>query len=222
VSAPHPIAIDGPAASGKSTLGHALAGRLGFAFLDTGLMYRAFTLAALRASVSPTAEACAKLAGALDMRVHASNETAILLGDEDVTALLRSPEVEANVSPYSALPPVRDAMVRMQREVAAAAPSILAGRDIGTVVLPFAPVKFYLEASAEARASRRGAQAGAWGEAQTGDHAARDISNRDTIDSTRATSPLRPADDAIIIDTTAMTIDELIEFALKRLGCAAS
>jgi cytidylate kinase len=222
MSAPYPLAIDGPAASGKSTLGVALAARLGFAFLDTGLMYRAFTLAALRDGVPATAEACAHLAKTVDMHVNASSYTAILLGTEDVTSLLRSPEVEANVSPYSALPPVREVMVRMQRGVAAASPAILAGRDIGTVVLPDAPVKFYLEASAGARAARRSAQAGTWGEAQTGAVAARDISTRDTIDSTRATSPLRPAADAIVIDTTAMTIDDLIEFALARLGCATS
>ena len=220
---PSPIAIDGPAASGKSTLGRRLAQELGYVFLDTGLMYRAYTLAALRAKVPPgDVRANEGLANQLDLRVRASLDTHILLGDEDVTAHLRDPDVEANVSAYSVHPGVREVMVAKQREVAEASRAILAGRDIGTVVLPNAPLKFYLEASADARAERRSRQAGTWGQQQQHHEAHRDITGRDVVDSGRATSPLRPAADAIVIDTTAMTMDEVIEFALEKVRCASA
>jgi len=218
---PSPIAIDGPAASGKSTLGRVLAERLGYRFLDTGLMYRAFTLAALREGVAAAdPDACEALAGRLDMRVEAGAATTIHLGAEDVTPLLRSAEVEANVSAYSAIPAVRQAMVRMQREIAAGGPAVLAGRDIGTVVLPRAPLKFYLDASEEARVRRRRVQAGSWGAEQEVHEARRDIAGRDVVDSSRAASPLRPADDAVVVDTTGMTLDEVIEFVLEKVRCA--
>lgn len=220
---PTPIAIDGPAASGKSTLGHALAEAFGYLFLDTGLMYRAFTLAALRAGVSASDEpACAHLAETIRMRVEAHETTTIFLGHEDVTEWLRSPEVEANVSAYSAVPAVREALVRLQREVAHAGPAVLAGRDIGTVVLPNAPLKFYLDASEEARAQRRAVQAGTWGQDQRAEDARRDIAGRDIIDSSRATSPLRPAEDAIVIDTTGRPLDEVLAIVLEKVRCAAS
>jgi len=223
VPLPSPIAIDGPAASGKSTLGRALADRLGYRFLDTGVMYRAFALAALRAGVpAEDVEACAELARTLDMRVEAAGDTRVFLGDEDVTGLMRSPEVEGSVSGYSAIPAVRERMVAMQREVAAAGHAVLAGRDIGTVVLPDAPVKFYLDASETARAHRRSAQTGTWGAEQRAHEAHRDITGRDLIDSSRAASPLRPADDAIVIDTTYLSLEAVVEYALERLECAAS
>ncbi len=220
---PFPIAIDGPAASGKSTLGRTLAELLGYVFLDTGLMYRAYTLAALRAKI-PASDARANegLANSLDLRVRASLDTHVFIGTDDVTPRLRDPEVEANVSAYSAIAGVREVMVAKQREIAESGPAILAGRDIGTVVLPGAPLKFYLEASDEARATRRSAQAGDWGQAQHVHEAKRDIVGRDVIDSGRTTSPLRPADDAIIIDTTDMTMAEVIEFAMETVRCASA
>jgi len=220
---PSPVAIDGPAASGKSTLGQALAEALGYLFLDTGLMYRAFTLAALRAGTPSTDEtACTMLAATVEMHVQANRTTSVFLGREDVTGLLRSPEVEANVSAFSAIAGVRKAMVRIQREISRSGPAVLAGRDIGTVVLPDAPIKFYLAASEDARAHRRAAQAGSWGLGQHAREARRDIAGRDVVDSSRATSPLRPADDAIVIDTTSMAIDDVIAFALEKVRCAAS
>lgn len=220
---PSPIAIDGPAASGKSTLGRALADRLGYRFLDTGLMYRAFTLAALRAGVAADDEAgCAELARTIDLRVETGRDTRVFLGDEDVTGLMRQPGVEANVSAYSALPAVRERMVAMQREVARSGRAVLAGRDIGTVVLPDAPVKFYLDASETARAHRRSAQAGTWGAEQRAHEAHRDITGRDLIDSSRAASPLRPAEDAIVIDTTYLSLEAVVEYALEKLECADS
>ena len=203
-------------------LGQALAERLGYVFLDTGLMYRAFTLAALRAKIPASDErACEGLANMLDLRVLASLDTHILLGTEDVTPRLRDSEVEANVSAYSAIPGVREVMVAKQREVAESGPAILAGRDIGTVVLPDAPLKFYLEASDEARAQRRSRQAGHWGRQQEAHEAHRDITGRDVVDSGRKTSPLRPAADAVVIDTTQLTVAEVIEFAMEKVRCAS-
>lgn len=219
---PAPVAIDGPAASGKSTLGAALAVRFGYRFLDTGLMYRAFTLAALRAEVAPEPGSCLLFGAEFRLGLRSLGpETRILIESEDVTELLRDPPVEANVSLYSALPTVREQMVRQQREFAAGTPAILAGRDIGTVVLPDAPLKFYLLASEEARAARRSSQASQWGNAQEHSQARHDIASRDVADSTRRASPLRPAEDAVIIDTTNITLAQVIAIAVERLVCSA-
>lgn len=211
-----PIAIDGPAASGKTTLGEALAGQLGMAFLDTGLMYRAFTLAAIEHGVPPEDHAaCASLASSLAITAVASGSTRILVDGRDVTARLRERAVEDAVSAYSAIPGVREALVAHQRAVAREGAFILAGRDIGTVVLPDAPVKLFLTASEEARAERRARQASERGSAAS----LANIRQRDRTDSTRAVSPLRPADDAIVLDTTSMTFDEVFQTALRVLGC---
>ena len=214
-----PIAIDGPAASGKSTVGEALAKQLGFTFLDTGLMYRAFTLAALRIGLSAEdPDACGKFAEELSLRVIPGTRTRIEIGGEDITERLRDSEVEAKVSRYSAIPRVRAAMVSSQRALAQGAQIILAGRDIGTVVLPGAPLKLFLTASEDARAKRRGEQTGAEDDAQ----ARHDISRRDRVDSTRAVSPLKPAPDAILIDTTDLSLAEVIDLALEYARCARS
>jgi cytidylate kinase len=216
---PWPIAIDGPAASGKSSLGMALAERFGFLFLDTGLMYRAVTLAALEAGVPAEDDAAGHFARSLDIRAEAGAETRILIGGVDVTDRLREPEVEHHVSAYSALPSVRAAMVEAQRRIASRGPAVLAGRDIGTVVLPEAPVKLYLEASPETRAARRSRQARQWGLVQEAEEAREDIDQRDRLDSSRAASPLRPAEDAVVIDTTDLSLDDVIRFSLEILGC---
>lgn len=217
---PTPIAIDGPAASGKSTLGKAIAERFDYLLLDTGLMYRAVTLAAVRRNVPAEDKAAAAMLTKIDLHVTADPDTLIWLDGENVTPRLRDPEVEANVSAYSALPSVREAMVRQQREIAArGGGAVLVGRDIGTVVLPDAPLKFYLEASEEARAHRRSLQAGEWGQKQQDADAMRDIHARDKTDSTRTVSPMRPADDAVVIDTTDLTLDEVIALAMERLEC---
>ncbi len=136
-------------------------------------------------------------------------------------ALRADPEVEANVSHYSALPSVREAMVRKQRAIAGKGLAVLAGRDIGTVVLPNAPLKFYLEASEDARAERRGKQSGEWGQAQADADARRDIHRRDVIDSTRGVAPLRAAPDAVVIDTTALSLEEVLKLALENVQCAS-
>ena len=217
---PMQIAIDGPAASGKTTIGRVLAGRFEYAFLDTGLMYRAFTLAALRARVdSVSSAACEQLLQSLDLRVEGSPEARVLLGDEDVSDLVRAPEIEAAVSAYSTIPGVREVLVRLQREYAGRGKVILAGRDIGTVVLPDAPLKLFLAASESARASRRMAQAESWGTHQDVDAAKRDISQRDRVDSSRKASPLVAAGDAVVIDTTSLTLEQSIARAMEIVQC---
>lgn len=204
---PSPIAIDGPAASGKSSVGRALAADPGYRFLDTGLMYRAFTLRALRVRVAPDNEALLhRLASQTWMSVVPGQAMRIAVDGEDVTDLLTGAEVEANVSHFSKVPVVREAMVSLQREFAEDGPIILAGRDIGTVVLPDAPLKFYLDAKEEARAVRRGL------EGRGTDAARANVAERDRIDSTRTISPLAIASDAIVIDTTEMDLETVIEF----------
>jgi cytidylate kinase len=142
--------------------------------------------------------------------------TRVLLGAEDVTVHLRDADVEARVSDYAAIPEVREAMVRQQRAIAAKGNAVLAGRDIGTVVLPNAPLKLYFHASEDARAERRGSQA-----IQAAEAARRDIANRDKKDSGREVSPLKPAADAIVIDTTNMALEDVVKLALEKVSCAS-
>ncbi|GAB4326508.1 MAG: hypothetical protein Kow0010_09610 [Dehalococcoidia bacterium] len=220
---PAQIAIDGGAATGKTTLGHALAERYGYRFLDTGQMYRAFTLAALRRGIPASdAEACARLAAELDMELTDELTVRVLLDGEDVTQELRSRPVESNVSAYSAIPGVRQVMVARQRAFAASHRAVLAGRDIGTVVLPEAPLKVFLAASPEVRAKRRSQQAIEWGTEQQADEAHRDIAGRDAIDSSREESPLRAAPDAIVIDTTELGPEAVLAQVVERIECAGS
>lgn len=214
---PDTIAIDGPAASGKTTVGMAIAEKYGYLFLDTGLMYRAVTLAALRSNIPATSEAARKLLMYLSLSVQVTRDgTRVLLGAEDVTVHLRDADVEARVSDYAAIPEVREAMVRQQRAIAAKGNAVLAGRDIGTVVLPNAPLKLYFHASEDARAERRGSQA-----TQAAEAARRDIANRDKKDSGREVSPLKPAADAIVIDTTNMALEDVVKLALEKVSCAS-
>lgn len=214
---PDTIAIDGPAASGKTTVGMAIAEKYGYLFLDTGLMYRAVTLAALRSNIPATSEAARKLLVHLGLSVQVTRDgTRVLLGAEDVTVHLRDADVEARVSDYAAIPEVREAMVRQQRAIAAKGNAVLAGRDIGTVVLPNAPLKLYFHASEDARAERRGSQA-----TQAAEAARRDIANRDKKDSGREVSPLKPAADAIVIDTTNMVLEDVVKLALEKVSCAS-
>lgn len=213
-----PIAIDGGAASGKSTLARALADRFRYRVLDTGAMYRAFTLAALeqRVPASDTIR-CSELAAALDMQLQNGSDTHVLLAGTDVTPRLREPEVETNVSAYSAIAGVRTVMVERQRTFASAAPSILVGRDIGTVVLPGAPLKVYLTADDEARSLRRSKQTAEWGAIRSAEESSVDIALRDTTDTGREAAPLRPAADAIIIDTTAEDARTIAERVIRLI-----
>lgn len=220
---PDVITIDGPAASGKSSVGAALAFRYNMQLFDTGMTYRAFTHFAIQRGIAwDDVDACGELARSLDMRLEGRVETELWVDGQDVTDQLRSPDVEARVSEYSAIPAVREAMVALQRAIAARARCVVVGRDIGTVVLPDAKVKLFLTADEGERARRRSQQAGDWGQAQDTTAANRDIAHRDKVDSTRATSPLRPALDAVIIDTTSLTLDEVIARAIEVVECASA
>lgn len=221
------IAIDGPAASGKSTIGRLLAARLGYLFLDTGFMYRAVTLAVLRVGIEVTDEtAVTALAPQLTIDVTSSegwtdgrHYTAWLNG-EDVTWALRQPEVDRNVSQVSSYLGVRQDMVRRQREFGHRGRVVMVGRDIGTVVMPDAPLKLYIIATPEVRARRRWLDRQAQG--HTNNYAAilADVQRRDAIDGSRTHSPMRPADDAIVIDTTERTVEEVIAEILAIIHAA--
>ncbi|MFM9033550.1 MAG: (d)CMP kinase [Mycobacterium sp.] len=218
------IAIDGPAGTGKSSVSRGLARAIGARYVDTGAMYRIATLAMLRAGVDlddPDAIAAAAEVQ-LSVGFDPDAEQAYLDG-EDVSALIRGDDVTRAVSAVAAVPALRTRLVRLQREVAEGTDRVVVeGRDIGTVVLPDADVKIFLTASAETRAKRRNDQnlaAGLRGDYET---VLADVRRRDHLDSTRAVSPLRPADDALIVDTSEMTQDEVIahlrELVEQRTG----
>ena len=207
------VAIDGPSGTGKSTAARALATLLGARYLDTGAMYRVATLAVLDKGIDPadvdSVIACTEHLPLVVNEDPHSRE--VLLDGRDVSEVIRGKDVTANVSAVSAIPQVRENLVELQRRLAReAGRCVVEGRDIGTVVITDAPVKVYLTASAEVRATRRMEQDLAAG--RDADFAAilADIERRDHLDSTRATSPLRPAEDATIIDTSDLTFDEVI------------
>ncbi len=211
------IAIDGPAGSGKSTVAKLLANDCHILYLDTGAMYRACALAALKAGidVADEVQVCELMRDLALSVVYRDGVQHTLLGDEDVSALLRSPEVSMAASTISRHPSVRLKMVEKQREIAGKMSCVLDGRDIGTFVLPDADFKFYLTASPEVRAKRRYDEMVARGEQVDFEALKRDIAARDEQDSTRALAPLKKADDAILIDTSDMTVDEVLD-TLKR------
>lgn len=197
----HVIAIDGPAGSGKSTVARAVAARTGLDYLDTGAMYRSVTLAVLRRGIDPADGDAIGLVAA-DLPI-------------DETDAIRTAEVNALVSTVSAHPQVRAHLVRRQREWAAArGGGVVEGRDIGTVVFPDAPVKVYLTADESERVRRRALE--------SGDAVAAEVVTRDRLDSTRAASPLLAADDAIVIDTTGRSIEDIVEEVLAHATAAES
>ncbi len=214
---PTTIAIDGPAASGKSTVGAALAQHLGYLYFDTGVMYRAVTWAALQRGLDINDEAAiTQLAETIIIDVTEPTETdgrlcTVWCDGVDVSWLTRSPEVDANVSPVSAYPGVRSAMTAQQRRIGLRGSVVMVGRDIGTVVLPEAPLKIYLDASVEERARRRFLEVQARGDAaQTYAEILAAMKRRDAIDSGRATAPLKAAADAIRIDSTTLDVAQVI------------
>lgn len=207
------LAVDGPSGTGKSTMCRALAKKLDAKYVDTGAMYRVATLAVLRAGVDPV-DTDAVIEATADLPLEVSDDpdsTAVLFAGEDVAREIRGPEVTQHVSAVSAIPQVRVNLVELQRKLAReAGRAIVEGRDIGTVVLPDAPAKVYMTASAEVRAKRRFDQDVAAGRNVDFDAVLADVKRRDEADSSRKTSPLRPADDAEIVDTSEMTPDEVL------------
>ncbi len=221
VPMPSVIAIDGPAASGKSTVGKLLAGRLGYLYFDTGAMYRAVTWAALTRDIPfEDEEAITALAERLSIQVQPptledGRQYTVLADGVDVTWQIRSPEVDANVSVVSAYPGVRRAMVRQQRKVAANGHVVMVGRDIGTVVLPDADLKLYVDAGVEERARRRWQEVLDRGEPSNYDTVLATMRYRDEIDSHREVSPLRAAGDAVVVDTTDLSVEEVLEHVIR-------
>jgi cytidylate kinase len=211
------IAIDGPAASGKSTTARLAAEALGYLHIDTGAMYRAVTLAALRAGVDPgDAGAMQDLVARLRVEERQTGGSRrVFLNDEDVTDRLRTPEISRAVSGVAALPVVRAAMVREQRRMGAGGGVVLEGRDIGTVVFPEADLKFFLIAGIDARARRRSRDLEAIGERPDLDRLREEIEERDRLDSTRSASPLRQAENAILLDTSDLTIPEQVDVVVR-------
>lgn len=213
VTTPLVVAMDGPSGTGKSSVSRRLADALAARYLDTGAMYRIATLNVLRSGVDvDDADAVSAATEALVLSVGTDpSSDRVLLAGEDVTDEIRGGAVTAAVSAVSAVPRVRELLVDKQREFIAQHPRIVVeGRDIGTVVLPNADVKIYLTASAEARALRRNAQNVAEGRGDDYKAVLADVQRRDHLDSTRAVSPLRPADDSVLVDTSEIGIDDVI------------
>lgn len=203
------VAIDGPSGSGKSSVSKGVAARLGYAYLDTGAMYRAVTWWGLRNEVAP-ADLPARLA---EIRVVSGTDPqapTISVNGEDVSEAIRTPEVTAAVSAYSAVPQVREALVTMQRQ-AAGGDLVAEGRDLGTVVFPDATLKVYLTADVAARAARRAAENAERGHDADVDATHESLAARDAADSSRAVSPLQMADDAVHVDATYLTLPEVID-----------
>ncbi|MGZ4727504.1 MAG: (d)CMP kinase [Acidimicrobiales bacterium] len=207
------IAIDGPAGSGKSTVARVLATRLGLAYLDTGAMYRSVAFAALRRGIDPEeVEPVAKVSRDIDLRMD--EDGTITVDGVDATIEIRGPEVTRAVSIVAANPEVRKQMRQRQREWATKfGGGVLEGRDIGTVVFPDAELKVYLDASPEVRASRRSREVAELAY----ETVASDLARRDALDQGRADSPLREADDAVVIDTSDLTVDDIVDAVLGHL-----
>lgn len=224
------IAIDGPAASGKSTIGHMLAERIGYLFFDSGIMYRAVTAAALQRGIDPgDSGAVSNLTETMHLDILPpgdatdGRQNTVMVDDFDITPFLRGPAIDRNVSIVSAIGRVRKALMHHQRKLglrygagnAELAGIIMVGRDIGTSVLPEAPLKVYLDATARERAHRRFLEMQEKGKEIPFDEVYQDILARDALDSGREISPLRAADDAIWVDTTNMTPEEVVDALLK-------
>jgi len=215
------VTIDGPAASGKSTVARRLASRIGATFLDTGAMYRAMTFAAMRDAVDLKDES--QLIGVISRHTFefepGDDAMRVFLDGQLVTDQIRSPELTANVRCIASSPPMRARLVQMQRQFARRCERVVTeGRDQGTVVFPDADVKFYLVADATERARRRKLELESQGIEADLDELRRAIESRDRSDESRAVGPLKPAPDAICVDTTRMTVEEVVECLLNRIG----
>lgn len=214
------VAIDGPSGAGKSTIAKAAAKARGFIYVDTGAMYRTIGLAAARAGIAIGEPE--KVIGILDgvkvgLAYDESGTQHVLLGDEDVSGLIRTPEASMYASFVSAIPEVRAFLLDTQRNMAQTSSVIMDGRDIGTVILPNATVKIFLTASAEARAQRRLLELQEKGENVTFDEVLSDMLQRDRQDSERAAAPLKQADDAVLVDTSELTLEQSIQAVLELI-----
>ncbi|MDO4286011.1 MAG: (d)CMP kinase [Eubacteriales bacterium] len=217
---PISIAIDGPAGAGKSTIARRVAGKLGFIYVDTGAMYRAMALFLLRKGIDPTdAEAVSGRCREAQISIaYRDGEQVVLLNGEDVTPFLRAEEVGNMASVSSANPQVRVKLVELQQSLARTENVVMDGRDIGTVVLPQADLKIYLTASVEVRANRRYLELTKKGEAAVLSEIAAEIRERDERDMTRAVSPLKQAEDAVLVDTSQMDIEQATDAILALYG----
>ncbi|MCX7975866.1 MAG: (d)CMP kinase [Bellilinea sp.] len=221
---PNSIAIDGPASSGKSTIGVRLAERMGYLFFDTGIMYRAVTLAVIREGIDVNDEAeVTRLANCVHIDVRTPSvadgrKEDVLLNDEDVTWAIREPEVERWVSKISAYAGVRKAMTELQRQIGKRGKVVMVGRDIGTVVMPDADLKIYLDASLEERARRRYHELVQRGEAVQFEDVLEGLKQRDRIDSSRDIAPLKPAEDAVILNTDGLSVEEVLGRVFELCG----
>ena len=213
------IAVDGPAGSGKSTVSRLLAKRLKYIYLDTGAMYRAVALQAKREIVDlKDRERISRLCRDLDLHFKTvDGKTRILLGSEDIYAAIRSPEMDMLSSAISAIKEVRQAMTLLQRKMAGQGGVVAEGRDMGTVVFPDADCKFFVDADSGVRAGRRYRERLERGEAVSMGEVEKELRKRDDQDTTRALAPLVPAKDAVIMDTTNMTVEEVVEKMIKTV-----
>ena len=213
------IAIDGPGAVGKTTVGRMLSDRIGFLFIDTGVMYRAVTAVAIQRDVNTDDEdAVTGLARSVDIRITGGSglgSQRVIVDGSDVTDSIRSQAVDRRVSAVSSYHGVREAMVDQQRALASREGVVMVGRDIGTVVLPDAKLKIYLTASAEARARRRYAELGNANSDVSFDSVLQALERRDKTDSERAHSPLKPALDSIVVDTSHLTADQVVDCIME-------
>lgn len=207
------IAIDGPAGAGKSTIARSLASKLGYIYVDTGALYRAVGVNAMRsgADTKNPEQVCATLEGADVSLRFVDGEQRVFLGEEDVSVAIRTPEASMAASNVSAIPKVRAFLFDLQRDIAAKNNCIMDGRDIGTVVLPNAEVKIFLTASAEVRAKRRYDELLAKGMQADYNQVLEEMIQRDYQDSHRAIAPLKQADDAVLVDTSDMNLEQVIE-----------
>ena len=208
------IAVDGPAAAGKSTISKRLAKTLGFTYIDTGAMYRAFTEYVLRKGVDPKDEqACCALIPEVEIELFPDGK--VMCSGKDVTREIREPHVSGNVSYIASYKEIRLALVELQRKMGEKSSVIMDGRDIGTYVFPNADVKIFQVASVEERAKRRYIENQEKGISCTYEDIVADVEKRDRIDSSRAFAPLKPAADSVLLDTSNFTIEESVEAALK-------